>query len=317
MGLLNGVKKQISDWHEQKIDNVIKGFYTKFSGSSLVKTTQRPLSCKNFDEIIHHLQNKTIYTLKKQKIKKEYEWAKFKLSIICPINNCEAQARIEKVKAELLEREKLLYELGENSVEFPEDKMERLFELEMKYGNERTIKYLSSVNKKLKTMRGKGRKVMGLYDWLENRNKSKIKALNKNWLEADFDLLYRDNLEKMCNVGEIERIKALYIEWKELGNEIGVNELTSPSPEKIKRVIKLELFLNNINEIVSSGRLNEELRTLEQGSRTSLRKRERMITGIREAEDKQRETTEVGRTGKTRDQNTLNDKVDRGVDRLG
>jgi len=89
---------------------------------------------------------------------------------------------------------------------------------------------------------------MGLYDWLRDRNEAKIKALNKNWLEADFDLLYRNNLAKGCNEEEIERIKANFIEWTELRNELRANGLTPPSPEKTKRIIELELFFNHILE---------------------------------------------------------------------
>ncbi|MGI6587355.1 MAG: hypothetical protein ACOX2N_00935 [Peptococcia bacterium] len=118
---------------------------------------------------------------------------------------------------------------------------------------------------------------MGLYDkvikrlegWSEsNLNKAKI---------DDFDLLYRDNLEKKCNIEEIERIKAVYMEWRKLGDKLRTNELTPPTPEETQRIIELELFLNNLNKIVNSGQLNEKLRDLEQDRRTSISDRMRTI----------------------------------------
>lgn len=95
---------------------------------------------------------------------------------------------------------------------------------------------------------GRGVRACRIKDWLRDRNEAKIKALNKNWLEADFDLLYRNNLAKGCNEEEIERIKADFIEWTELRNELRANGLTPPSPEKTKRIIELELFFNHILE---------------------------------------------------------------------
>lgn len=153
MGLLDGLKKLFKDQHEQRIDKLIQDFQMKFKGSSLVKTTQRPLA-GGYDEqkLIFHLQNKTICTTIRQKIEEEYDWVKIKLSIISP-NNPEVKARVEKVKAELLEWVKLWHKLREEGMNFPEEEMKRLYELEMKYGNERSREYLRSIDAELKMSR--------------------------------------------------------------------------------------------------------------------------------------------------------------------
>ncbi|MGI6587353.1 MAG: hypothetical protein ACOX2N_00925 [Peptococcia bacterium] len=163
MGLLNGLKKLFKDKHEQIMDSIIEDFYMKFNGSSLVKTTQRPLDCRYADKkLILQLQNKDIYTTIRQMIEEEYDWAKLKLSIIS-LNNPAVKARIEKVKAELLEWAERWYKLRENSMEFPEEDMKRLYELEMKYGNERSIEYLRSIDKELEIRRCK-LKSLGEYE---------------------------------------------------------------------------------------------------------------------------------------------------------
>ncbi|MFA6662255.1 MAG: hypothetical protein WCS56_04405 [Bacilli bacterium] len=141
MGLLSGVKKWLNDNREQKIDKIIKGFYTKFSGTPLMRTTSRPLSCRYCDEKLNiYLRNKMIHSSVTEMIEKEFKEAKGKLG-----NAPQALERIEKVYAELLERENLLSEESMKGVEFPEAKWQRLWELDMKYGNERTRKYLRSI----------------------------------------------------------------------------------------------------------------------------------------------------------------------------
>ncbi|HHY06390.1 MAG TPA: hypothetical protein GX532_05370 [Clostridia bacterium] len=149
MRLLDGLKRLFKDKHEQMIDKVIQDFQMKFKGSSLIKTTQRPLDCEYDDQkLIFHLQNKTICTTIRQKIEEEYAWTKTKLSIISP-NNPEVKVRAEKVKAELLEWVELWYELREEGMSFPAENMKRLYELEMKYGNERSMEYLRSIDQEL------------------------------------------------------------------------------------------------------------------------------------------------------------------------
>lgn len=141
MGLLSGVEKWLNDNREQKIDKIIKGFYTKFSGTPLMRTTSRPLSCRYCDEKLNiYLRNKMIHSSVTEMIEKEFKEAKSKLG-----NDPQALERIEKVYAELLERENLLSEESMKGVEFPEAKWQRLWELDMKYGNERTRKYLRSI----------------------------------------------------------------------------------------------------------------------------------------------------------------------------
>ena len=141
MGLLSGVEKWLNDNREQKIDKIIKGFYTKFSGTPLMRTTSRPLSCRYCDEKLNiYLRNKMIHSSVTEMIEKEFKEAKGKLG-----NAPQALERIEKVYAELLERENLLSEESMKGVEFPEAKWQRLWELDMKYGNERTRKYLRSI----------------------------------------------------------------------------------------------------------------------------------------------------------------------------
>jgi hypothetical protein len=141
MGLLSGVEKWLNDNREQKIDKIIKGFYTKFSGTPLMITTSRPLSCRYCDEKLNiYLRNKMIHSSVTEMIEKEFKETKGKLG-----NDPQALERIEKVYAELLERENLLSEESMKGVEFPEAKWQRLWELDMKYGNERTRKYLRSI----------------------------------------------------------------------------------------------------------------------------------------------------------------------------
>lgn len=141
MGLLSGVEKWLNDNREQKIDKIIKGFYTKFSGTPLMRTTSRPLSCRYCDEKLNiYLRNKMIHSSVTEMIEKEFKEAKGKLG-----NAPQALERIEKVYAELLERENLLSEESMKGVEFPEAKWQRLWELDMKYGNEKTREYVRSI----------------------------------------------------------------------------------------------------------------------------------------------------------------------------
>ena len=141
MGLLSGVEKWLNDNREQKIDKIIKDFHTQFSGSSLMKTTSRPLSCRYCDEKLNiYLRNKMIHSSVTEMIEKEFKEAKGKLG-----NAPQALERIEKVYAELLERENLLSEESMKGVEFPEAKWQRLWELDMKYGNEKTREYVRSI----------------------------------------------------------------------------------------------------------------------------------------------------------------------------
>lgn len=141
MGLLSRGKEWLSDRHKQKTDKIINDFYTKFSGTPLMRTTSRPLSCRYCDEQLNiYLRNKMIHSSVTEMIEKEFKEAKGKLG-----NDSQALERIEEVYAELLERENLLLEESIKDVEFPEAKWQRLLELENEYGNERTRKYLRSI----------------------------------------------------------------------------------------------------------------------------------------------------------------------------
>lgn len=110
-------------------------------------------------------------------------------------------------------------------------------------------------------------------EWLIERNESK---LNKKKTD-DFDLLYRNNLAKVCSQAEIERIKVLYDEWRKLGDKFRANELKPPSSRDINRMIQLDLFLhNNLNTVNPRG-LEEALWSLENQGRKSLEKRMQTI----------------------------------------
>lgn len=103
----------------------------------------------------------------------------------------------------------------------------------------------------------------GLGKWLEDKGKERAKRLNGDWLGADFDLLYKDNLAQQCTPPEIEQIREKYIEWTELGLELRANALNPSDSVKIQRVIKLEMFFNNLAQIVKSGQLQGELTGLD------------------------------------------------------
>lgn len=155
MDLRGGVKGWVANRRKQKAEKIIKDFCEKFQNTSLIKTTQRPLSCSSADVQKWFLQIQNLEILEKLKkmIEEEYDLAKSKLEKIYKnapnLNNNPQLKKLEKTKAEIIEKVELCYELGEKGAKFPKEKLKRLFELEEKYGNERTLKYLKEFNEEL------------------------------------------------------------------------------------------------------------------------------------------------------------------------